>query len=91
MLTRWYFAVKHDAKRAYIRQSKVAMTRQTPYSFYPTYKLEHQQHTSLKQHNVNMRIVLAITTLTALFLYIIQFFITFASKLLSVPRPRQLL
>ena len=91
MLTRWYFAVKRDAQRTYVRQNKVATPRQTPYSFYPTYMLEHQHPTSLTQHNVNMRIMLAITTLTALFLYIIQFFITFASKLLSVPRTRQLL
>ena len=74
-----------------MQQRHMATPQQTPYSFYPTYMLEHQQHTSLKQHNVNTRIVLAITTLTALFLYIIQFFITFASKLLSVPRTRQLL
>ena len=26
MLTRWYFAVKRDAKRTYIRQNKVATT-----------------------------------------------------------------
>ena len=91
MLSRWHFAVKRDAQRTYVRQSKVATPQQTPYSYYQIYTLEHQHHTSLTQHNVNMRIVLATTTLTALFLYIIQFFITFASKLLSVPRPRQLL
>ena len=91
MLTRWYFAVKRDAKRTHIRQNKVATPQQTPYCYYQIYTRERQHFTSLTQHNVNMRIVLAITTLTALFLYIIQFFITFAFKLLSVPRPRQLL
>ena len=78
MLTRWYFAVKRDAQRTYVRQSKVATPQQTPYSYYQKYTRERQHFTSLTQHNVNMRIVLAITTLTALFLYIIQFVLLFS-------------
>lgn len=53
--------------------------------------LEHQHHTSLTQHNVNMRIVLATKTLTALFLYIIQFLLPLRPKITKRAHLRQLL